>query len=122
MTTATMPGLSATPTGSRPGASPTSSSHSPGGHPATAAGGHQRAAQHAVDTNSTHLRFHVGDTAVAVELPPLDKLAFYAGLGGAAAFGLIEWPMALLTGVGHLLSDDRRNRTVRALGAALDAA
>jgi len=28
----------------------------------------------------------------------------------------------VLTGVGHLLSDDRRNRTLRALGEALDAA
>jgi len=37
-------------------------------------------------------------------------------------FGLIEWPIAVLTGVGHLLSDDRHNRTLQALGEALDAA
>jgi len=37
-------------------------------------------------------------------------------------FGLIEWPIAVLTGVGHLLSDDRHNRTLQALGVALDAA
>jgi len=85
----------------------------------TDTGRHAQAAQDAVDANSTHLHFCVGDAAVHVTLPPLDKFAFYAG---AAAFGLIEWPIAALTCLGHLLSDDRRNRTVRALGDALDAA
>ena len=88
----------------------------------TDTGRHAQAAQDAVDANSTHLHFCVGDAAVHVTLPPLDKLAFYAGVTGAAAFGLIEWPIAALTCLGHLLSDDRRNRTVRALGDALDAA
>jgi hypothetical protein len=100
----------------------------PAAHPAakpgagTDAGQHQQAAQDAVDANSTHLHFCVGDAAVHLTLPPLDKRAFYAGVTGAAAFGLMEWPIAALTCLGHLLSDDRRNRTVRALGDALDAA
>ena len=76
----------------------------------------------AVGASTTQLDFHLGRTQVHVVLPPVDKLAFYAGLAGAAAFGAIEWPIALLTGVGHLLSDDRRNRTLGALGEALDAA
>jgi|NGEPerStandDraft_6_1074524.scaffolds.fasta_scaffold10329_2 hypothetical protein len=88
---------------------------------ATAAGRHQRAARHAVEADSSHLHFIVADTTVDLTLPPPDKLAFYAGLGAAAAFGLIEWPIALITGVGHLLMEDRRNRTLRALGEALDA-
>jgi hypothetical protein len=88
----------------------------------THAGHHQRAARKAVEANTTQLDFHIGQTQVHVVMPPLDKLAFYAGLAGAAAFGAVEWPIALLTGVGHLLSDDRRNRTLRALGEALDAA
>ncbi len=103
-------------------AQPAAGQRTANGHAARAAGQHQQAAQQAVDTNSTHLRFHLGDTRVDVTLPPLDKLGFYAGLGGAVAFGLIEWPVAALTGLGHLLSDDRRNRTVRALGEALDGA
>lgn len=84
-------------------------------------GVHTQAAREAVDANSTHIHFSVAGTAVDVTLPPMDKLAFYAGLGGATVAGLIEWPIALLTGLGHLLSDDRRNRTLRALGEALDA-
>lgn len=84
-------------------------------------GHHRRAADRALDRNSTHLDFALGRVEVHVTLPPLDKMAFYVGLAGAAALGVVEWPVALLTGVGHLLSDDRRNRTVRALGEALDA-
>jgi len=89
---------------------------------APAAGHHQRAAQQAVAANSTHFEFHVGEIRVEVTMPPLDKLAFYAGLAGATGLGVIDWPVALATGVGHLLSDDRRNRTLHALGEALDAA
>lgn len=88
-------------------------------HPA---GRNTRAAQHAIDVTSTTMRFHLGDTQVKLNLPPLDKFAFYVGLAGAAAFGVIEWPIAVITGVGHLLSEDRHNRTLRALGEALDAA
>ena len=82
----------------------------------------RRAVQHAIDANTTHLDLHLGPARVHLSLPPLDKLAFYAGLAGAAAFGVIEWPIAVITGVGHALSDDRHNRTLRALGEALDAA
>jgi hypothetical protein len=84
-------------------------------------GPHQRAAQRAVESNTTHLDFHLGDTAIEITLPPPDKLAFYAGLVAAAALGVVDWPIALVTGVGHLLSDDRHNRTLHALGEALDA-
>jgi hypothetical protein len=84
-------------------------------------GRNQRAAQRAVDATSTTLDLSLGSAEVHLTLPPLDKMAFYAGLVGAAAFGLIEWPIAVLAGVGHLLSDDRRNRALRALGEALDA-
>lgn len=79
------------------------------------------AARRAVAANSSHLRFTVADTSVELTLPPVDKLAFYAGLTAAAAIGVVEWPVALATGIGHLLADDRRNRTLHALGEALDA-
>jgi hypothetical protein len=85
------------------------------------AGPQEWAAHQAVAANSSHIRFTVAHTAVDISLPPVDKLAFYAGLGGAAALGIIDWPIAALTTIGHLLSDDRRNRTLRALGEALDA-
>lgn len=87
-------------------------------HPA---GRHQRAARRAVEANTTHFEVRLGDNVVRVELPPVDKLVFYAGVAGLAAFGVIEWPIAVITGVGHLLSDNQHNRTLHALGEALDA-
>lgn len=89
--------------------------------PAGDAHPHRHAAQHAIHSNSTHLELRLGGAHAHLDLPPVDKLAFYAGLAGAAAFGVIEWPIAVIAGIGHLLSDDRRNRTLRALGEALDA-
>jgi hypothetical protein len=83
---------------------------------------HRRAADEAIHANTTHLDVHLGPVRVHLSLPPVDKLAFYAGLGGAAAFGVIEWPVAVITGVGHALSENRHHRTMRALGEALDAA
>ena len=91
------------------------------GPPRQPAGRHTRAAQHAIDATSTTVHFRLWDSDVKLNLPPLDKFAFYVGLGGAAAFGVIEWPIAVITGVGHLLSEDRHNRTLRTLGEALDA-
>jgi hypothetical protein len=85
------------------------------------AGPHQRAAQRAVEANATHLELHLGDTDIEITLPPPDKLTFYAVLAAAAALGAVEWSVALATAVGHLLTDDQHNRTLRALGEALDA-
>ena len=86
------------------------------------AGTGRRAADSAVAQTSTRLHVTLGRTRVQLELPPSDKLGFYAGLLGAAALGLIEWPIAVATGLGHMLTDDRHNRALRALGEALDAA
>lgn len=85
-------------------------------------GHHRRAVQHALDANTTHLDLRLGPAQLHLTLPPVDKLAFYVGLAGAVTFGVIEWPIAIITGIGHALSDDRHHRTVRALGEALDAA
>ena len=82
---------------------------------------HRHAADQAIRDNSTHLDVDLGPAHLHVTLPPLDRLAFYAGLTGAAAFGVVEWPIAVITGVGHALSANRHNRTLRALGEAMDA-
>ena len=110
----------ATPAGSRRNLSAATSPTGSGSGPSSG-GRHQRAAQRAVDANSTTFDLSLGGAELHLTLPPLDKMAFYVGLAGAAAFGVVEWPIAVLTGVGHLLSDDRRNRALRALGEALDA-
>jgi hypothetical protein len=37
-------------------------------------------------------------------LPPPDRLVFYGGLGVAAVFGVIDWPVATAIGLGTLLA------------------
>ncbi|MDZ4235492.1 MAG: hypothetical protein U1C73_17425 [Dietzia sp.] len=38
-----------------------------------------------------------------VAVPPPDQLAFYGVVGGLAALGLIDWPVALAIGVGQVV-------------------
>lgn len=41
---------------------------------------------------------------VASYLPPPGRLAFYGGLGVAAVFGLIDWPVAAAIGIGTVVA------------------
>lgn len=54
-----------------------------------------------------------------VRLPGPDQLAFYGGIGALAAFGIIEWPVAIVIGVGHFLAEDRHHKILREFGEAL---
>jgi hypothetical protein len=60
----------------------------------------------------------VGDVAV----PPPDRVAYFAGLGVLAAIQVIEWPLALVIGAGHLLADQHWSRVLRGLGSAAEEA
>ena len=53
------------------------------------------------------------------ETPPLEHLAFYAGLGVLVCVGLVEWPMGLALGVGHVLIGITNRPGLEALGEAL---
>jgi hypothetical protein len=57
-----------------------------------------------------------------VDLPPPDELAFLAGIGVLAVVGVIEWPVAVVLGVGHALAGWRRNKLIREFGEALERA
>ncbi|HSP36555.1 MAG TPA: hypothetical protein VLR26_02250 [Frankiaceae bacterium] len=57
--------------------------------------------------NRTDLHFTVAVLTDDISMPPLDKLACYSGLAGAAAIGVISWPIAMLTEAGHLLAKGR---------------
>jgi len=56
---------------------------------------------------------------VHLETPPLEHLAFYVGLGGLVAIGLVELPMALALTVGHMLIGITNRPGLEALGEAL---
>lgn len=56
------------------------------------------------------------------DLPSTAELGYLGGIAALAAFGLIEWPLAVVLGAGHLLTHQKQNRTLRGFGEALDAA
>jgi hypothetical protein len=57
-----------------------------------------------------------------VRFPPGDTLAWFAGLAALAALGIMEWPVALVIGTGHLLSHQNHMRLLRSFGEALGSA
>ena len=57
-----------------------------------------------------------------IKVPHPEQLAFYGALGVLAAVEIIDWPVALLVGVGHLLVQDEHNRVVQEIGEALEEA
>ncbi|MCX4387607.1 hypothetical protein OG777_11770 [Micromonospora peucetia] len=57
-----------------------------------------------------------------VAVPSPDRLAFYAGVGLLAALQIVEWPVALVIGGGHVLADQHLSGLAKGLGDALEAA
>ncbi|MEU8382731.1 hypothetical protein [Streptosporangium sp. NPDC048865] len=57
-----------------------------------------------------------------VTLPPPDRLVFYGVLGALGAFGVIEWPVALVIGFGHYLAEQRRFPALQQAGMAVEMA
>lgn len=55
-----------------------------------------------------------------LETPPLEHLMFYAGLGVVVATNIIEPPVAIAIGVGHVLLELTRRPGLQALGEALE--
>lgn len=57
-----------------------------------------------------------------IRLPEPQRLAYYAGLVALAAFGILDWPVAAVLGVGHLLAEDHHHRVLAEFGQALSDA
>jgi hypothetical protein len=57
-----------------------------------------------------------------VRLPRPEQLAFYGALGALAAVEIIEWPVALVLGVGHALMQNEHSRVAQEVGEALEDA
>ncbi|MGH3375557.1 MAG: hypothetical protein ACRDP6_12520 [Actinoallomurus sp.] len=58
----------------------------------------------------------------AVALPPRDQLVFFGGLAALAVVGILDWPVAAVVGVGHLLAARRNKRSLQEFGEALEQA
>ncbi|WP_155765061.1 hypothetical protein [Mycobacterium colombiense] len=59
---------------------------------------------------------------VSLTRPGLEHLAFYAGIGAVAAFGMMEWPVVAALVVGHTLVNAQHNKVLQSLGEALEEA
>jgi len=77
------------------------------------------AAERAVHRNSTRVELPV---IGVVHLPAKEELAFIGGVTALAAVGVLEWPVALLLGIGHTLATNRHNKVMREFGEALEEA
>ncbi len=78
-----------------------------------------QAAQQAAEARSVQIVFEGIGT---LRLPPKEDLAFLAGIGLIAAAGVIEWPLAGIVAVGHLIAHAGHNETLRQFGQALESA
>ncbi|WP_135451411.1 hypothetical protein [Mycobacterium sp. DL99] len=55
-----------------------------------------------------------------VKVPHPEQLAYYGALGILAAVEIIDWPVAVLLGAGHMLMHNEHNRIAEQLGEALE--
>ena len=80
----------------------------------------QRAVAAAIEKQAGHVALPYGIGPMRVPSP--DRLAFYGGIAALALFGIVEWPVALVIGVGHLLADDHHHKLLADFGEALGEA
>jgi hypothetical protein len=80
-----------------------------------------RLAKQAVERviNSETMLIELPEGLGMVRLPSPKRLAFYGGIVALAAFGILDWPVALVIGAGHLLADDHHHKALAELGEAL---
>ena len=80
---------------------------------------------------AVHVAMHTENGGHRIELtvdgtrlltPPVEHLAFYVGLGALAAAEVIEWPIAVMFSVGHLLMEMTHRPGLQALGEAFEEA
>ena len=55
---------------------------------------------------------------IRLQTPPVEHLAFYAGVGALAAAEIIEWPVALVLTAGHVLIGLTNRPALKELGEA----
>lgn len=75
------------------------------------------AAADATEKNSSQLKLPYGIGVIT--LPAPQRLAWYGGVTVVATVGLLEWPVAVVLIVGHLLAEDHHNRLIHDFGEGL---
>lgn len=87
-----------------------------------ASGSNAKTPSEAAERAITHHSVTLDVFGTRLELPPPEQLAFLAGVGALAAFEILEWPVALVLGVGHQLAHSHHGRMLREFGEALEEA
>ena len=77
----------------------------------------QPAARVALDRNSIRIPLPLGGS---VTLPPPQHLAWYAGVGALVVLEIVEWPVAAVLALGHLLVDQHQSKVLSDFGEALE--
>lgn len=77
----------------------------------------KRAAERVI--NSETMLIELPEGLGTVRLPSPRRLAFYGGIVALAAFGILDWPVALVIGAGHLLAEDHHHKALAEFGEAL---
>ncbi len=80
----------------------------------------RRAAARVIEKHS--LTVTLPDDLGTVRLPEPERLAYYGGIAALAAFGILEWPVAVVLGIGHLLAEDHHHKVLCEFGEALSEA
>ena len=57
-----------------------------------------------------------------VRIPPPEHLALYGGILALGLFGIVDWPVALAIGIGHLLAENHHYKVLAQLGLVLEEA
>jgi hypothetical protein len=81
--------------------------------------GARKAADRAADSQSAHLTV---PGLGRLPVPSPAHMAWYAGVGTLALFGVVDWPVAALIVLGKALADNRGNQALREFGEALEQA
>lgn len=76
----------------------------------------KRAAERVIDSETMLIELPEVGT---VRLPSPKRLAFYGGIVALAACGILDWPVALVIGAGHLLAEDHHHKALAEFGEAL---
>lgn len=76
------------------------------------------AAKRAAGRNVTHVDMF----GCQFELPAADQLVFLAGIAALAVVDIIEWPVAAVMALGHLLMRSHHSKLLRDFGEALEEA
>ncbi|MDP9091781.1 MAG: hypothetical protein M3N95_02260 [Actinomycetota bacterium] len=99
---------------------PTRQRKSPDGQAAARVATAATAATAATD-NAEHIALNL-PLVGSVQLPRPEQLAYYAGIGALVALEILDWPAALVLGVGHALLTQQHNRTIHEFGEVLEEA